>query len=294
MIIKNLKEYLINKGFNPSINENTLVIRHGESNKERKKALKTAIQNNVLRQYASFQNIKKNPIFKKDVKYLIELLPIENDSIKIKNKPYYGSKLNAIYKVKYFWIKKFPKYLDNLAKKYPECFDRQDRNQRILFNLEQVDFQLDNDLGSFYVSNPAAWVRYWETANTYILSTILKLPEYEYEDDEHNLLYEDYRRIRINKQIERNQTLANKVKKIHKYICQACSFNFEKVYGEIGKNYIEAHHLTPVTALKGKKVLKDPKKDFAVLCSNCHRMIHKTNFVDNIEKFKKIVLKLGK
>jgi 5-methylcytosine-specific restriction protein A len=30
----------------------------------------------------------------------------------------------------------------------------------------------------------------------------------------------------------------------------------------------------------------DPLKDFTVLCSNCHRMIHKTEFVDRVEEFK--------
>jgi 5-methylcytosine-specific restriction enzyme A len=46
-------------------------------------------------------------------------------------------------------------------------------------------------------------------------------------------------------------------------------------YGEIGAGYIEAHHLTPFSELKGRPTQLDPKTDFAVLCPNCHRMLHK-------------------
>jgi len=41
-----------------------------------------------------------------------------------------------------------------------------------------------------------------------------------------------------------------------------CGFNFEKEYGEIGKGFIESHHLTPLYPLKGQKIDLDPKKRF--------------------------------
>ena len=58
-----------------------------------------------------------------------------------------------------------------------------------------------------------------------------------------------------------------------------CGFNFEEVYGERGKDYIEVHHLRPVSTL-GKETKIDPKTDMTVLCSNCHRMIHRRK--DNV------------
>ena len=54
----------------------------------------------------------------------------------------------------------------------------------------------------------------------------------------------------------------------------ACGFNFEETYGEIGKNYIEVHHVTPLFSLDGEIDI-DPAKDLVVVCSNCHRMIHR-------------------
>ncbi len=106
------------------------------------------------------------------------------------------------------------------------------------------------------------------------------------EDDEDGLSIEDGTRLREHKRIERNQKLAKKAKELQGYTCKSCGFDFEKKYGALGKGFIEAHHLTPVSTLKGKKIGLDPKKDFTVLCSNCHRMIHKTEFVDRVEEFK--------
>lgn len=57
------------------------------------------------------------------------------------------------------------------------------------------------------------------------------------------------------------------------FVCQVCGFNFEKAYGDIGKNFIEVHHLKPISSFEGKHGV-DPLKDLVPLCSNCHSMIH--------------------
>ena len=56
------------------------------------------------------------------------------------------------------------------------------------------------------------------------------------------------------------------------YVCQVCGLNFEQAYGELGKNFIEVHHLHPVS--QGERKV-DPIKDLIPLCSNCHSMIHR-------------------
>ena len=54
--------------------------------------------------------------------------------------------------------------------------------------------------------------------------------------------------------------------------CEICGFDFEKVYGERGKGYIECHHTKPVhTLVAGSKTNLE---ELALLCPNCHRMIH--------------------
>jgi len=95
------------------------------------------------------------------------------------------------------------------------------------------------------------------------------------------------RRYRMHRSIERNPSAGRQAKKIHGYICQACGFDFEAVYGELGEKYIEAHHLTPLAELPEDELVHlDPKTDFAVLCANCHRMIHRKTAPRTLGEFR--------
>jgi 5-methylcytosine-specific restriction protein A len=64
------------------------------------------------------------------------------------------------------------------------------------------------------------------------------------------------------------------------YVCQVCGINFEQTYGEIGKDFIEVHHLYPVS--QGERKV-NPIKDLIPLCSNCHSMIHRQEDVSDWE-----------
>lgn len=66
--------------------------------------------------------------------------------------------------------------------------------------------------------------------------------------------------------------------------CEACEFDFEKAYGHMGKGYIECHHLIPLFNFQVNKETK--LEDIALLCSNCHRMIHKDLTISTIKEFK--------
>lgn len=80
---------------------------------------------------------------------------------------------------------------------------------------------------------------------------------------------------RWHRRSERNPRLARDAKRYHGTTCVVCGFNFEVTYGEIGVDFIEAHHLTPFSELEGRPTHLDPRTDFAVVCPNCHRMLHK-------------------
>ncbi|RME88331.1 MAG: hypothetical protein D6770_07190, partial [Anaerolineae bacterium] len=73
---------------------------------------------------------------------------------------------------------------------------------------------------------------------------------------------------------ERNPKVRSAAIRIHGTKCMACGFDFEAVYGERGKGYIEVHHTVPVSSLDGEMLI-DPEKDVVVLCANCHRMVHR-------------------
>lgn len=94
-------------------------------------------------------------------------------------------------------------------------------------------------------------------------------------DEENNETFsEGSKKERLVSIYERKPALRAKAIEIHGFTCQVCDFNFGKSYGKHGENYIEVHHITPLSVLIKEKEI-NPKTDLAVLCSNCHRMIHR-------------------
>lgn len=74
---------------------------------------------------------------------------------------------------------------------------------------------------------------------------------------------------------ERNSEARKKCMEHHGYVCAVCSFNFEKVYGSIGKKYIHIHHVIPLSEIR-KEYELDPIRDLVPVCPNCHAIIHRT------------------
>lgn len=74
--------------------------------------------------------------------------------------------------------------------------------------------------------------------------------------------------------------------------CEACGFDFYDKYGELGRDYIECHHTKPIHQMKRETETK--LVDMALLCSNCHRMIHKKNPMLSLDELKGIISKNNK
>ena len=51
-------------------------------------------------------------------------------------------------------------------------------------------------------------------------------------------------------------------------------FNFERTYGEVGKDYIQVHHIIPVSQMEGGYQV-NPIIDLIPVCPNCHAMLHR-------------------
>ncbi len=97
---------------------------------------------------------------------------------------------------------------------------------------------------------------------------------------------QEKRQYRYHRVIERNHRLASAAKQIQGYVCKVCCFDFETIYGSLGREYIEAHHLVPISQLPLNQVMqRSPKDDFAVVCANCHRMIHRKGAPDTFSEF---------
>lgn len=100
---------------------------------------------------------------------------------------------------------------------------------------------------------------------------------------------DEQRRFTYHRRIERNPKASREAKRVHGCKCQACGFDFEKEYGPIGAGYIEAHHMTPLSELPADRpATLDAKNDFAVLCANCHRMIHRAGAPRTLDEFRQI------
>lgn len=54
--------------------------------------------------------------------------------------------------------------------------------------------------------------------------------------------------------------------------CESCGFDFALEYGLLAPDYCEFHHLTPLSELQPNA--KTALSDLAVVCSNCHSVIH--------------------
>jgi len=56
--------------------------------------------------------------------------------------------------------------------------------------------------------------------------------------------------------------------------CEVCRFDFDLTYGQPGVDFVEAHHTIAVSLLS--RDAKTKVSDLAMVCSNCHRMLHRT------------------
>ena len=83
---------------------------------------------------------------------------------------------------------------------------------------------------------------------------------------------------RLHRVHERNPHLAKQAKALAlqrdgKLACRVCGFDFFKTYGDVGKDFIECHHTIPVSELTDG--MKTKLSDVILVCSNCHRMLHR-------------------
>lgn len=87
---------------------------------------------------------------------------------------------------------------------------------------------------------------------------------------------------------ERNSKARNQCVAHWGYLCSVCKFDFQKIYGNIGINYIHVHHLVPVSEI-GKSHQVNPITDLRPVCPNCHSMLHKSNPPLTIEELTELI-----
>jgi len=91
---------------------------------------------------------------------------------------------------------------------------------------------------------------------------------------------------------ERNRLLVNRkkleaLKAKGRLECEVCEFDFFAIYGEIGRNFAECHHTVPISDLGEARETR--LSDLAIVCANCHRMLHRARPWKKIQELKKLV-----
>jgi len=117
------------------------------------------------------------------------------------------------------------------------------------------------------------------------------IPEEE-EGGEINIVQEGAVIYKLHKFRERDSKIIFKKKDFvfqteGKLLCEACEFDFNVKYGELGFKYIECHHRTPLSEFTSSS--KTSLLDLALVCSNCHRMLHRRIDTLSIEGLKKLL-----
>ncbi|MFA4935500.1 MAG: HNH endonuclease [Candidatus Methanoperedens sp.] len=114
------------------------------------------------------------------------------------------------------------------------------------------------------------------------------------DEDEALTFAEGKELYRMHRSFERNPALASLAKERKlayegDLLCEVCGVSFRAFYVEYGAGYIEAHHVIPVSQMKGEAITRI--EDIALLCSNCHRVIHRVKPLLSVQELKKIVSK---
>tara|TARA_R110002049_G_scaffold137350_2_gene297351 strand:- start:32384 stop:33271 length:888 start_codon:yes stop_codon:yes gene_type:complete len=74
------------------------------------------------------------------------------------------------------------------------------------------------------------------------------------------------------------------------FCCEACQYSISEADWPIWASGFELHHLRPWSELAEGEERQLEVNDFAVLCSTCHRAIHRSKYVSDVSLFRKNVL----
>jgi 5-methylcytosine-specific restriction enzyme A len=70
--------------------------------------------------------------------------------------------------------------------------------------------------------------------------------------------------------------------------CEVCGLDFGERYGVLGEGFIECHHMVPLADAPERKTRTD---DLALVCSNCHRMLHRSRPMLSVADLRDLVMR---
>ena len=150
-----------------------------------------------------------------------------------------------------------------------------------LLSPEQRTFQIPRGgkgemrANIWYADEPRGKQILKDVLNNYpSLSVPSDVPVYPDEIDPQEPLVEGARRRVTVNAYERNPKAREKCLEKHGYRCAVCKMCFEEYYGDIGRGFIQVHHIKELSSISGEYEI-DPVKDLCPVCPNCHAMLHR-------------------
>lgn len=129
----------------------------------------------------------------------------------------------------------------------------------------------------------SALMREWSRLSVGLLLSLLEVENISETQHSEGKIYQV-----IQNRYERNPINRELCLSANGYCCKICGFDFEKVYGVLGREFIHVHHIEMVSSFGGKYYL-DPTEDMIPVCPNCHAMLHRENPPIMPDKLKEII-----
>ena len=99
--------------------------------------------------------------------------------------------------------------------------------------------------------------------------------------------------VRMHTYRERDRNFVRQVREVYrrrldgKLLCETCGWNPTDLYGEHADRAIEAHHKIPIAQLQPDSDTR--VEDIAMVCANCHRVIHRKNPCLTIDEMHQLI-----
>ena len=175
--------------------------------------------------------------------------------------------------------------------------DRNSKVGRVLFRVEHfhqlatIDADIKGFLGGHVPPQGDRVMSVWDDAEA--LKTLGDTAGGTEETGDGTGYPEGAKKLKEHMWTERNRAVvrlakARRLEQTGKLECDACNFDFAKVYGEDGVGFIEAHHRIPLASFTAPTDAR--VEHFDLVCSNCHSMLHRMKPLKTALELKKHLL----
>lgn len=168
----------------------------------------------------------------------------------------------------------------------PKHKGRKEFTGKVALNIR--DCFIEKSIAKYYKHGEANPIKYmsFEELQKDLCNENLTSLIYPDEIQDENLFEGTKKQVLVNA-YERNPEARKQCIKKYGYDCSVCGFNFEKIYGVLGENFIHVHHLVQISDI-GQEYEINPIEDLRPVCPNCHAMLHKKNPPYSINELKDI------